>query len=53
MEQYLDEEGWTEITCDCGAEMKEFTREGSVSVFCCFDCFDFSKKTGKFSAVLS
>jgi|TARA_A200000159_G_C7248011_1_gene307470 hypothetical protein len=52
MKKYVSEEGWTEITCDCGSLMKEFTAFRSVSVFCCFDCFDLSTKTGKFFADL-
>ena len=50
MKKYVSEEGWTEVTCDCGSLMKEFTAFRSVSVFCCFDCFDLSTKTGKFFA---
>ncbi len=34
--------------CKCGSEMEEYTRFRSVPVYCCFDCFDFEKKTGMF-----
>ena len=37
--------------CKCGSEMKEYTRPRSRPVYCCFDCFDFEKKTGMFSVI--
>ena len=36
------------VTCDCGRGMEEYSHPRKMSVFVCFECFNWDTQTGKF-----